>query len=115
MEIPGEVVIFGRNYDVSDVSPFQCSEGILGQAAYRDGVIYIDENMDLALTLSTLWHEAAHIAQQEILGTIDEGQARWISLFVHNFLIQNPQVLECYLSGLETDSFDDEEDTDGAK
>ena len=92
MGIPTEVVIFGRTYDVSDVSPFQCSEGILGQAAYRDGIIYIDENVDMALSLNTLWHEAVHIAQQEILGTVDEAQARWVALF-----------MECYYQGLGID------------
>jgi hypothetical protein len=100
MGIPSEVVIFGRTYEVTDVSPLQSSEGVLGQAAYRDGVIYLDESMDMSLTLSTLWHEAAHIAQQEVLGTMDEAQARWIALVVHNFLILNPQVLECYFEGL---------------
>ena len=84
MQIPNELVIFGRAYDVRDVCPIQCSEGVLGLAAYREGVIYLDENMDMALSLITLWHEAVHIAQQEILGTIDESQARWIALFVHS-------------------------------
>ncbi len=103
MGIATEVVIFGRTYDVSDVSPFQCSEGILGQAAYRDGIIYIDENVDMALSLNTLWHEAVHIAQQEILGTVDEAQARWVALFIHDFLVHNPKILECYYQGLGID------------
>lgn len=100
MHIPDELSIFGRTYDVRDVCPIQCSEGVLGLAAYREGVIYLDENMDMALSLITLWHEAAHIAQQEILGTIDESQARWIALFVHMFLVQNPEILECYRNAL---------------
>lgn len=100
MEIPGKVNIFGRSYVVSDTSPHQFAEGILGSAAYRDGIIYLDENLDLSLTLSTLWHEAIHMAQQEILGTIDEAQARWVSLFVHDFLVHNPEVIECYRYGL---------------
>jgi len=106
MQIPTEIVIFGRTYHVTDVSPFQSSEGILGQAAYRDGVIYIDENLDKALSLSTLWHEAVHIAQQEVLGIVDEVQARWIALFVHNFLLDNPNVVECYSHDFETNCFE---------
>ncbi|MFC1834693.1 hypothetical protein ACFL2Q_08160 [Thermodesulfobacteriota bacterium] len=97
MQIPDKLTIFGRDYFISDVSHFQSAEGILGQAAFKDGVIYLDENLDMALSLSTLWHEAVHIAQQEILGTTDEAQARWVSLFVHNFLLNNPDVLLCYL------------------
>ena len=110
MQIPNELVIFGRTYDVRDVCPIQCSEGVLGLAAYREGVIYLDENMDMALSLITLWHEAVHIAQQEILGTIDESQARWIALFVHTFLVQNPQILECYRNGLRYMAFGEEEE-----
>jgi hypothetical protein len=75
---------------------------VLGQAAYRDGVIYLDHGLDPSLTLSTLWHEAVHIAQQEILGTIDEAQARWIALFAHNFLMDNPQIMESYLQELNS-------------
>jgi hypothetical protein len=110
MHIPNELLIFGRTYDVRDVGPIQYSEGVLGLAAYRDGLIYLDENLDMALSLITLWHEAVHIAQQEILGTIDESQARWISLFVHTFLMQNPQILECYRNGLRHTTFDEDED-----
>jgi len=108
MQIPSEIVILGRAYAVSDVSPVQCSEGVLGQAAYRDGVIYLDRSLDTSLTLSTLWHEAVHIAQQEILGTIDEAQARWVALFVHNFLMDNPSIMECYLRELNGTPFDGE-------
>lgn len=100
MAILNRVAIFGRTYDVKDTSPHQFSEGILGMAAYRDGIIYLDETLDLALTLNTLWHEATHIAQQEILGIIDESQARWISLFIHDFLVHNPEVIELYRYGL---------------
>jgi hypothetical protein len=102
MEVPSEIIVFGRAYTVSDVSSVQCSEGVLGQAAYRDGVIYLDHGLDPSLTLSTLWHEAVHIAQQEILGTIDEAQARWIALFAHNFLMDNPQIMESYLQELNS-------------
>ena len=112
MRIPSEVVVFGRTYHVNHVSPFQSAEGILGQAAYRDGVVYLDEEMDMALSLSTLWHEAVHIAQQEILGTIDETQARWVALFVHNFLVSNPQIVECYSYGLGNVSFHYGEEAD---
>jgi hypothetical protein len=109
MQIPGELTIFGRTYDVRDVDSVHACEGILGMAAYRDGVIYLDQSMDPSLTLSTLWHEALHIAQQEILGTADEAQARWVSLFVHTFLLQNPGILECYPTETNPVSFGDEE------
>jgi hypothetical protein len=109
MQIPAELTIFGRTYDVRDVDAIHACEGILGMAAYRDGVIYLDRNMDPSLTLSTLWHEALHIAQQEIFGTADEAQARWASLFIHTFLLHNPGILECYLAAANPASFDDEE------
>ena len=41
MQIPEELTIFGRTYDVCDVDPIHACEGILGMAAYRDGVIYL--------------------------------------------------------------------------
>ena len=100
MGLINSVVLFGRAYDVKDTSQHQTSEGILGMACYRDGVIYLDDSLDLPLTLNTLWHEATHIAQQEILGIIDESQARWVSLFIHDFLVHNPQIIEIYRYGL---------------
>ncbi|MBI4965365.1 MAG: hypothetical protein HY913_18965 [Desulfomonile tiedjei] len=109
MQLPKEVMIFGRTYDVQDLCPIHVSEGVLGLAAYRDGVIYLDQSVDMALSLSTLWHEAIHVAQQEIFGNIDESQARWMSLFVHNFLVHNPEVLEFYMHGLSLGSFEDDE------
>ena len=112
MHVPPEIIIFGRAYAVSDVSPVQCSEGVLGQAAYRDGVIYLDHSLDTSLMLSTLWHEAIHIAQQEILGTIDEAQARWVALFVHNFLMDNPLIMESYLRELNRVPFGDDDGQD---
>jgi len=100
MELPTEVHILGRTYQIKDTAPIHDYEGVLGMAAYREGVIYLDRDMDTTLSLNTLWHEAAHMAQQELLGMTDEAQARWIALFVHNFLIQNPAVLECYSESL---------------
>ena len=108
MQIPAKLTIFGRHYDIRDVDPIHACEGILGMAAYRDGVIYLDRNMDPSLLLNTIWHEALHIAQQEILGTADEAQARWVSLFIHTFLLQNPGILECYLAASNPASFEDE-------
>jgi hypothetical protein len=96
MNMPTELVIFGRTYEIRNVSPLHASDGVLGMAAYRDAVIYVDTNLDPSLFLSTLWHEATHLAQQEILGTTNEDDARWIALFVHNLLIHNPSILECY-------------------
>ena len=115
MQIPAELTIFGRRYDVRDVDPIHACEGILGMAAYRDGVIYLDRNMDPSLLLNTIWHEALHIAQQEILGTADEAQARWVSLFIHTFLLQNPSILECYLAAANPASFHDEEPQQGPR
>ncbi len=98
MNIPNEVVIFGRGYRILDVPPINVSEGVLGLACYREGAIYLDKDVDPDLVLNTIWHEALHIAQQDVMGTTDEAQARWLALFVHNFLIHNPRILECYLS-----------------
>jgi hypothetical protein len=98
MQIPDELMIFGRSYKVLEVSPIHVSEGVLGLASYREGAIYLDLSLDPALSLNTMWHEALHIAQQDMLGTTDEDQARWLALFVHNFLIHNPAMLECYTS-----------------
>jgi hypothetical protein len=109
MHIPEELTIFGRTYDIRDIDPIHTCEGVLGMAAYRDGVIYLDRSMDPSLSLSTVWHEAFHIAQQEVLGTVDEAQARWVSLFIHTFLLQNPGLLECYLRESKSVSFNDEE------
>jgi hypothetical protein len=107
MQLPEEVVIFGRTYAIRDVTPIHCAEGIVGAASYRDGAIYLDQSVDTALSLTTLWHEAVHIAQQEILGEADEAQARWISLFVHTFLVQNPDIVEQY--GYQENDFEDDE------
>lgn len=104
MNLPDTIVIFGRRYAVDRVSAYQSAEGILGLAAYRDGTIYLDLDLDPALMLSTLWHEAAHIAQQEILGAVDEAQARWIALFVHSLLVDNPGIVDCYAKEAERDT-----------
>lgn len=111
MGIPDELIVFGRVYEILDLSPIHVSEGVMGLAAYREGAIHLDKSLDLPLRLSTLWHEAALIAQQEILGTVDEAQARWIALFVHNLLVGNPSLLEAYLYGLKLvpSGFDDDE------
>ncbi|MBI5248416.1 MAG: hypothetical protein HY912_02880 [Desulfomonile tiedjei] len=103
MKIPDELVIFGRTYRVLEVSPIHVSEGVLGLASYREGAIYLDPSLDAALGLNTIWHEALYIAQQDVLGTSDEAQARWLALFVHNFLIHNPAILGCYLSCMSSD------------
>lgn len=108
MELPDELFIFGRTYGIRNVSPLHLSEGVLGLASYRDGLIYLDQGTDTWLGLSTLWHEAVHVAQQEILGTTDEAQARWMALFIHNFLIENPRIVQCYLSESRPIVFEDE-------
>lgn len=105
MQIPEKLTIFSRTYDVHDVDPIHAYDGLLGLAAYRDGVIYLDRNMDPPLALNTLWHEAFHIAEQEILGTVDEAQARWVSLFIHTFLLENPAILQSYLDASSPASF----------
>ena len=110
MRIPDELIIFGRIYQVQNVSPVQTLEGVLGAASYRDGTIYLDDEVDMALALSVLWHEAVHVAQQELTGTIDEVQARWIALFVHTFLLNNPDILDCYRFGIDDSPFDEEEE-----
>jgi hypothetical protein len=108
MKLPEEVFIFGRTYGIRNVSPCHLSEGVLGLASYRDGLVYLDQGTDLWLGLSTLWHEAVHVAQQEILGTTDEAQARWMALFIHNFLMENPQLVRCYLPESRPMLFEDD-------
>ncbi len=65
-------------------------------AAYSEGVIYIDGEIDPALALSTLWHEAVHIVQIDLHGKPDEKEARWVSLFAHALLMHNPEIIEAY-------------------
>ncbi len=115
MELPDELFIFGRTYGIRNVSPVHVSEGVLGLASYRDGLIYLDKDMDTWLGLSTLWHEAVHVAQQELMGATDEAQARWMALFIHNFLIENPRLIRCYLAETQTTSLDGDlnEEADG--
>ncbi len=108
MELPDELFIFGRTYGIRNVSPLHVSEGVLGLASYRDGLIYLDKDMDTWLGLSTLWHEAVHVAQQELMGATDEAQTRWMALFIHNFLIENPRLVQCYLAETQPTSFDDD-------
>jgi hypothetical protein len=110
MQIPDELVVFGRSYDVRNTAPVHDLEGVLGLASYRLGAFYLDPSLDMALALRIVWHEVALIAQQEILGTIDPSQARWIALFVHNFLISNPEILDCYRYGMASSDFDDDDD-----
>jgi len=107
MQGPDELIIFGRTYRIEEISPIHAAEGVLGLAAFREGVIYLDASLDAPLALSTLWHEAIHIAQQELLGTMDEAQARWIALFVHCLLFQNPEILRCYLEGFSPGLLDE--------
>ena len=112
MQIPDELVVFGRAYEVRNTSPVHDLEGVLGSASYRNGTIYLDPSLDMALALNTVWHEVANIAQQEILGAADGAQARWIALFVHNFLLSNPEILDCYRYGLVSSDFDHDDHDD---
>jgi hypothetical protein len=110
MQIPDELIIFGRTYDVRNISAVRNLEGALGVSSYRERVIFLDPRVDMALALNTVWQEAVHIAQQQIAGTTNEAQARWIALFVHSFLASNPDILDCYRYGLEVSSFDEDDD-----
>lgn len=95
--VPDSITIFGREYTIKDLPALSVAEGVIGLAAYHAAVIYIDFSTDPALALTTLWHEAVHVAQNDLHGQVDEREARWISLFVHNMLINNPEILERYL------------------
>lgn len=97
MDIPAELEILGRSYKIVEMGALDAQEGTLGAAVYRAGEIHLDMDMDPSLMLKVLWHEIIHVAQQELHQTCDEPEARWISLFVHNFILQNPAILECYL------------------
>ncbi len=97
MNIPEVLEIFGRIYTVAEMGSLDRDEGTLGMAAYKSATIYLDTSVDALLLLKVIWHEAIHMAQQEINENCDEAQARWISLFIHNFLMENPGILECYL------------------
>ena len=99
--VPDSITIFGREYTIKDLPALSVAEGVIGLAAYHDAVIYIDLSADPALALTTLWHEAVHVAQNDLHGQVDEREARWISLFVHNLLVHNPEILEKYLELVE--------------
>jgi hypothetical protein len=95
-DLPDTLTIFGRTFTIKDLPALSAAEGVIGLAAYHEAAIYLDRTADPALTLTTLWHEAIHIVQNDLRGRVDEDQARWISLFVHNLLVHNPAVIECY-------------------
>jgi hypothetical protein len=98
VQIPHELKIFGRTYKVQEMEHVHSSEGTLGIAAYRDGVIHIDKTVDDCLAMNVLWHEAFHIAQQDINGEIDEAQCRMVALFIHHMLVHNPAIVANYLA-----------------
>ena len=113
MNIPQELLIFGRLYQLQQMERVHSSEGTLGISAYKDGVIHIDLEVDIALLLKVLWHEAVHVAQQDVNQECDEAQARWIALFIHTFLMDNPGIAECYVD-MEDRSGKENEQTDPA-
>ena len=94
--LPEFLEIFGRRYGIQPMPAVNVTDGVIGMAAYSEGAIYIDCEIDLALALSTLWHEAIHIAQIDLHGKPDEKEARWVSLFAHSLLMHNPEILEAY-------------------
>jgi hypothetical protein len=94
--LPECLEIFGRRFRIEPMPAVNVNDGVIGMAAYSEGAIYIDEEIDLALALSTLWHEAIHIAQIDFHGKPDEKEARWVSLFAHALLMHNPAILEAY-------------------
>ncbi len=95
-QLPESLEIFGRRFSIESMPATNVSEGIIGMAAYSEGAIYIDGEIDLSLALSTLWHEAIHIAQIDLHGKPDEKEARWVSLFAHALLAHNPEILQAY-------------------
>lgn len=95
-DLPDTLTIFGRTFTIKDLPALSAAEGVIGLAAYHEAAIYLDRTADPALRLTTLWHEAIHIVQNDLHGQVDEEQARWISLFVHNLLVHNPAIIECY-------------------
>jgi hypothetical protein len=94
--LPDIITIFGRAFTLKDMPSVSAAEGVIGMAAYHEGAIYLDRTADAALALTTLWHEAIHVVQNDLHGEVDEQQARWMSLFVHNLLVDNPEIVECY-------------------
>ncbi len=96
ISFPDTIFCGGRPFTVDDLPELSKSEGTLGLCDIRAGKVYIDECLDVALTLKTLWHEALHIAQNDFLGDVSEEQSRWGSLFVHQFLIENPAIVQIY-------------------
>lgn len=93
---PEFLEIFGRRFSIEPIPAIGAGDGVIGMAAYSEGAIYIDGEIDLSLALSTLWHEAIHIAQIDLHGKPDEKEARWVSLFAHSLLMHNPAILEAY-------------------
>ncbi|MFH1117019.1 MAG: hypothetical protein V1792_24140 [Pseudomonadota bacterium] len=94
--LPEFLEIFGRRFRIEPMPTVNVNDGVIGMAAYSEGVIYIDGEIEPALALSTLWHEAVHIAQIDLHGKTDEKEARWVSVFAHALLMHNPWILEAY-------------------
>jgi hypothetical protein len=97
IQLPETLEIFGRHFRVESMPPVNVTDGVIGMAAYSEGAIYIDPHIDLSLALSTLLHEAIHIAQIDLHGKPNEEEARWMSLFVHSLLVHNPGILNGYV------------------
>ena len=95
--LPEYLELFGRRYRIQPMPAVHVTEGVIGMAAYSEGTIYIDADVDLPLALSTVWHEAVHIAQIDLHGQPCEEAARWISLLAHSLLVHNPEIVQAYL------------------
>jgi hypothetical protein len=116
MDIPEKLVIFGRAYDVLEIPPSQLADGVIARASYREGVIYLDESVDPALKLNAIWNGVIQAAQQDLHGRLDEAQAKWTALFVHQFLALNPEIAELYTVDFDqADFFEDDSDGDSEK
>jgi len=107
--IPDELWINGRAYLIEDCGTHPLGDVVLGCMKYPDGIILLNQDIDLEGQLKTLWHEAYHVFQQDILGKTDEGEANLVSTFIHNFLTHNREIADCYSTTEEPEAFDDDE------
>lgn len=97
-ELPIELRVEGRNYDLRPISDDNWALGTMGLIDYCSGIIYVRLGLDRELTLKILIHEAIHAHQQEHNGLMDEEECKRITRFIHDLLSDNPALVKLYLT-----------------
>lgn len=95
MAIPDEVFVNGRWYALEETGE-SGGDIVLGCVRYAEGRILLNMDVDLECQLKSIWHEACHIAQQDLEGEMSEKLANFVSTFAHNFLCHNQEIAKCY-------------------